>query len=64
MDDSYWPTNGIQYHKYKDWVYLARRAGFNAVHVPLGEKARAAYDESKAKDFLMQNLGTDYGYQV
>lgn len=64
VDDSYWPDNGVQMHKYSDWVQLATEAGFNAVHVPLSDEYRAKYDEGAARAFLMENLGTAYGYQT
>jgi hypothetical protein len=62
--DAYWPTNGIQCHKYDDWVNLAVVAEHNVVLVPLSPQFASAFDASKALDFFRANEGLDYGFQV
>lgn len=62
--DSYWPTDGIQRTPYKQWVKQAREAGFNVVHIPLNEQARASFNETAAQEHFFNHEGLEYGYQV
>lgn len=62
--DAYWPTNGIQCHKYDEWIELAVKAEHNVVLVPLSPQFASAFDASKAHDFFLANEGLDYGFQV
>jgi hypothetical protein len=62
--DAYWPTNGIQCHKYAEWIDLCVQAGHNVVLVPLAPSFASAFDQSKAYDFFLANQGLDYGFQV
>lgn len=62
--DAYWPTNGIQCHKYSEWIELAVTAGHNTVLVPLAPKFASLFDANKAYDFFSANQGLNYGFQV
>jgi len=63
VDDSYWPTNGIQRTPYKQWLKQAEEAGYNVVWAPLSKKARLQYNETAAVQFFLDHEGLDYGYR-
>ena len=62
MQDSYWPTNGIQKTPYKTWLKQAEEAGYNVVHVPLSAKSRKLFNTTAAIDFFQSVEGLEYGY--
>jgi len=64
VDDSYWPTDGIQRTPYKQWLKQAREASFNVVHVPLNDEAKAKFNETAAREHFFDHEGLEYGYQV
>ena len=49
VTDSYWPTNGIQKHKFDEWMALCKKASFNMVHLPLSDESRQRFDVNKVK---------------
>ena len=64
VKDAYWPEDGVQMHRWDEWIALCRRASFNMVHVPLDERHAAMFDEQRAWAFVEENLGLDYGYHT
>merc|ERR1712038_1464548 len=60
--DAYWPLNGIQRHKYEDWIKLARKAGHNTVLLPLSDEARKHFNATAANEWFKTVEGRDYGY--
>jgi len=64
VNDSYWPTNGVQKTPYRTWVQQAQDAGFSTVHVPLSAERAAKFNETAAVEFFNSVEGLDYGYHV
>lgn len=64
VDDSYWPTNGIQKTPYETWLKQAAEASYNVVHAPLKASYRAKYNSTAAVNFFHANEGLDYGFQT
>ena len=61
----YWKTkNGIQCHKWEDWVALSDQAEMNIVHVPLSPKYSKMFNSSRAVDFFRAHEGVDYGFST
>ena len=61
-NNSYWPVNGIQRHRYQDWLDLAGNASYNVVWAPLTAEAAAVFNETAAAEYFYTQEGFDYGY--
>lgn len=62
VNDSYWPTNGIQKTPYQQWITQAIAAGHQVVHAPLSPEYRALFNETAAALRFAELEGFDYGY--
>jgi len=60
--DSYWPVNGIQKTGFKQWLALAKEAGYQVVHSPLSAASRARFNTTAATAMFQEMEGVDYGY--
>jgi hypothetical protein len=58
----YWPKQGIQKNKFKQWIQWAKDADFNVVLLPLKEEVRAKFDVEKAIQFYNSVEGLNYGF--
>eukprot|EP01004_Peranema_trichophorum_P002366 NODE_1431_length_1957_cov_53.432388_g1212_i0.p1 GENE.NODE_1431_length_1957_cov_53.432388_g1212_i0~~NODE_1431_length_1957_cov_53.432388_g1212_i0.p1 ORF type:complete len:580 (+),score=113.91 NODE_1431_length_1957_cov_53.432388_g1212_i0:57-1796(+) len=61
-NSTYWPTNGIQRTPYAQWIKQAIAAGYNLVHAPLSDQARAVFNEKAANDFFHSQENLQYGF--
>jgi len=59
---SYWPQNNVQRTPFRRWLGWAEEAGYNVLHVPLSDEARARFDTEKALGFFKEMEGLAYGY--
>ena len=52
--------------RYREWLALASKAGYNVVHAPLAPKYReiAQHNLAKMNAYFHSQEGQDYGYQT
>ena len=62
QDGWYWPKQGIQRTKWKDWVKYAENADFHVSILPLSEKKREQFNLTAAVDWFKKMEGYPYGY--
>jgi len=58
----YWPLNGIQCNPWEKWMEYGRKAGYNAVWVPLNRSR--PFNETAAWEFFNAHEGIDYGWEI
>lgn len=64
IDDSYWPTDGVQCTEYQKWLKQCQEADFQVVWAPLTETARASFNETAAVEFFRSVEGLNYGFKT
>jgi hypothetical protein len=60
----YWPVDGIQCSKWKDWVEMAAKAEFLVSVLPLRVDVREKFDLKKAWAHVNSMLGLPYGWHT
>ena len=56
----YWPLNGIQCNPWEKWMEYGRKAGYNAVWVPLNRSR--PFNETAAWEFFNAHEGDEAAF--
>jgi len=62
VQDSYWPTDGIQKTPWDQWLAQAKAAGYMAVWAPIDPAVGATFNVTAAWEFFESVQGLAYGY--